>query len=80
MSRFTEILFHPGREPGVDFKRYSVYTIVANGIRDTIMNKDADLEVTLFCDGGPGTPGFAMEAVINALSIAGFRPVPADEE
>ncbi|MGD1066708.1 MAG: hypothetical protein ABR975_07810 [Vulcanimicrobiaceae bacterium] len=80
MGRFTQVFFKPGQEPFGDYKRYSMYTIVANGIQDTTINRDADLEITLFCDDGPGTPGVAKEAVFNTSSIAGFRLVPPDEE
>jgi len=80
MSRFTEVFFKPGQEPFGNYKRYSMYTIVADGIQKTVTNKDADIEITLFCDDGPGTPGVAKEANFNASSIAGFRHVPPDEE
>jgi hypothetical protein len=80
MSRFTEVFFKPGQEPFDTHKRYSMYTIVADGIRETVMNKEADVEITLFCDDGPGTAGVAREASFNTSSIAGFRPVPTDEE
>jgi hypothetical protein len=80
MSRFTEVLFKPGQEPFSNYRRYSMYTTVADGIQATVINKDADIEITLFCDDGPGTRGVAKEATFNASSIAGFRPVPPDEE
>jgi len=80
MSRFTQVFFKPGHEPFGSYKRYSMYTIVATGIQDTIVNKDADIEITLFCDDGPGTSGVAKEATFNTSSLAGFRPVPPDEE
>ena len=80
MSRFTEVFFKPGQEPLAGYKRYAMYTVVADGIRDTVANTDADIEITLFCDDGPGTPGVAKEVAFNTSSIAGFRPVPSDEE
>jgi hypothetical protein len=80
MSRFTEVVFKPGQEPFGDYKRYSMYTVVADGLQATVMNKDADVEITLFCDDGPGTPGVAKEASFNTSSIAGLRPVPPGEE
>ena len=80
MSRFTEVFFKPGQEPFEDYKRYSMYTIVASGIQATVMDKDADVEITLFCDNGPGPPGVAHELGFNTSAIAGFRPFPPDEE
>jgi|HubBroStandDraft_1064217.scaffolds.fasta_scaffold28697_4 hypothetical protein len=80
MSRFTEVFFQPGHEPFADYKRFSMYTIVADGLQGTIAGTDADIEITLFCDDGPGTPGVAHEVAFKASSIAGFRPVPSEGE